>query len=106
VLREQGSHELTSAVHNDRGRLRGLAEGEAEFDRSERRFAAGPVITVPTVTLESDASAALYPAPNAYETRFSGKYSHRTIEGGSGDNLSQEAPEAFAQAIVDVDGAT
>jgi hypothetical protein len=61
---------------------------------------------VPTITLEVDADGASYPDPSAYEAKFSGKCSHRTIEGGTGYNLPQEAPEAFAEAIVGVDGAT
>jgi hypothetical protein len=61
---------------------------------------------VPTITLEGDANVAPRPNPSAYEAKFSGTYSHRTIEGGIGYNLRKEAPEALAQAIVDVDGAT
>jgi pimeloyl-ACP methyl ester carboxylesterase len=92
-------------IHNYRWRL-GLAEGEAEYDQFEQRLAKGPVITVPTITLEGDANGAPHPDPSAYEAKFSGKYSHRTIDGGIGHNLPQEAPEAFAEAIVDVDGVT
>jgi pimeloyl-ACP methyl ester carboxylesterase len=90
------------AIHNYRWRL-GLAEGEAEYDELEKRLAEGPVIDVPTITLEGDANGAFHPEPSAYAGKFSGKYSHRTIEGGIGHNLPQEAPEAFAQAVVDVD---
>ena len=100
-----GSHELTSAVHNYRWRLR-LAEGEAEYDQSEQRLAEVPVITVPAITLEGDANGAPHPDPSAYEAKFSGKYSHRTIDGGIGHNLPQEAPEPFAEAIFDVGGVT
>jgi pimeloyl-ACP methyl ester carboxylesterase len=63
----------------------------------------GPVITVPTITLEGDANGAPHPDPSSYAGRFSGRYSHRTIEGGVGHNLPQEAPEAFTQAVIDVD---
>ncbi len=90
------------AIHNYRWRL-GLAEGEARYDDLERQLADGPVITVPTITLEGDANGAPHPPPAAYAEKFSGSYSHRTIEGGIGHNLPQEAPEAFAQAVVDVD---
>jgi pimeloyl-ACP methyl ester carboxylesterase len=90
------------AIHNYRWRL-GLADGEAEYDELETRLAEGPVITVPAITLEGDANGAPHPDPSAYAAKFSGKYSHRTIEGGIGHNLPQEAPEAFAEAIVDVD---
>jgi pimeloyl-ACP methyl ester carboxylesterase len=90
------------AIHNYRWRL-GLAEGEAEYDELEKRLAEGPVITVPAITLEGDANGAPHPEPSAYAQKFSGKYSHRTIERGIGHNLPQEAPEAFAQAVVDVD---
>jgi pimeloyl-ACP methyl ester carboxylesterase len=89
-------------IHNYRWRL-GLAEGESEYDPLEERLANGPVITVPTITLEGDANGAPHPDPSAYAAKFVGSYSHRTIEGGIGHNLPQEAPEAFAQAVVDVD---
>ncbi|HET9712172.1 MAG TPA: alpha/beta hydrolase [Pyrinomonadaceae bacterium] len=89
-------------IHNYRWRL-GLAEGEQKYDDFERRLAQGPVITVPTITLEGDANGAPHPDPSAYAKKFSGKYEHRTITGGVGHNLPQEAPRAFAKAIVDVD---
>src|SRR3954452_4145191 len=89
-------------IHNPRWRL-GLAEGEARYDEPEKRLAEAPPITVPTITLEGDANGAPHPDPSAYAGKFSGEYSHRTIEGGIGHNLPQEAPEAFAGAIVDVD---
>jgi pimeloyl-ACP methyl ester carboxylesterase len=89
-------------IHNYRWRL-GLAEGEAQYDDLEQQLAAGPVITVPTITLEGDANGAFHPDPSAYAAKFSGEYSHRTIEGGIGHNLPQEAPDAFAQAVMDVD---
>lgn len=88
-------------VHNYRWRL-GLAEGEPKYDAFEKRLAEAPVITVPTITLEGDANGAPHPEPGAYAKKFSGKYSHRTITGGIGHNLPQEAPQAFAQAVVDV----
>jgi pimeloyl-ACP methyl ester carboxylesterase len=89
-------------IHNYRWRL-GLAEGEAEYDELEKRLAEGPVISVPAITLEGDANGAFHPEPSAYAGKFSGEYLHRTIEGGIGHNLPQEAPEAFAQAVLDVD---
>jgi pimeloyl-ACP methyl ester carboxylesterase len=89
-------------IHNYRWRL-GLAEGEAKFDALEKRLAEGPAITVPTITLEGDANGAPHPDPSAYARKFSGKYEHRTISGGIGHNLPQEAPRDFAQAVVDVD---
>ena len=58
-----------------------------------------PVITVPTITLEGDANGAPHPEPSAYAKKFSGKYAHRTIKGGIGHNLPQEAPQAFAEAV-------
>jgi pimeloyl-ACP methyl ester carboxylesterase len=90
-------------IHNYRWRL-GVAEGEAKYDDLEKRLAEGPVITVPTMTLEGDANGAPHVDASAYARKFSGKYSHRIIQGGVGHNLPQEAPKAFAQAIVDVDG--
>jgi pimeloyl-ACP methyl ester carboxylesterase len=90
-------------VHNYRWRL-GLAKGEARYDDIERRLAAGPAIPVPTITMEGDANGAPHPEPSAYRSRFTGKYDHRTITGGIGHNLPQEAPRAFAQAVLDVSG--
>ena len=89
-------------IHNYRWRL-ALAQGEPRYDDLERRLAQGPVITVPTITLEGDANGAPHPDPSAYAKKFSGKYAHRTITGGIGHNLPQEAPQAFAQAVIDVD---
>jgi pimeloyl-ACP methyl ester carboxylesterase len=89
-------------VHNYRWR-QGIAQGEAQYDELEKRLSAGPVITVPTITLEGDANGAPFPDPAVYRKKFSGKYAHRTITGGIGHNLPQEAPQAFAQAVIDVD---
>jgi pimeloyl-ACP methyl ester carboxylesterase len=89
-------------IHNYRWRL-GLAEGEAQYDGLEKQLAAGPVIAVPTITLEGDANGAPHADSSAYRAKFAGKYEHRTITGGIGHNLPQEAPQAFAQAVVDVD---
>ena len=83
--------------------LKGLAEGEAQYDDYETRLAAAPVITVPTITREGDSNGAPHPAPSAYAKKFSGPYEHRTISGGIGHNLPQEAPKAFAKAVIDVD---
>src|SRR5436853_2551987 len=91
------------SVHNYRWRL-GLAEGEPKYDDPEKRLAEGPDITVPTITLEGDANGAPHPDASSYAKKFSGSYAHRIITGGVGHNLPQEAPQAFAQAIVDVDG--
>jgi pimeloyl-ACP methyl ester carboxylesterase len=95
------SDHVAIVIHNYRWRL-GLAEGEAKYDDLEKRLAAGPIITVPTITLEGDANGAPHPEPGSYAKKFSGKYQHRTINGGVGHNLPQEAPQAFAQAVVDV----
>lgn len=89
-------------MHNYRWRL-GLAEGDAANDDLERRLAAQPKITVPTITMEGDANGAPHPDPASYAKRFVGKYQHRTLNGGIGHNLPQEAPQAFAQAIIDAD---
>jgi pimeloyl-ACP methyl ester carboxylesterase len=88
-------------IHNYRWRL-GLADGEDRYDDLERRLALSPVITVPTITLEGDANGAPHPEPAAYRDKFAGKYEHRTITGGVGHNLPQEAPQAFTQAVIDV----
>jgi pimeloyl-ACP methyl ester carboxylesterase len=92
---------VSIVIHNYRWRL-GLAQGEPKYDDLEKRLAAGPVITVPTITLEGDANGAPHPDPGSYAKKFSGKYAHRLITGGIGHNLPQEAPRAFAEAIVDV----
>jgi pimeloyl-ACP methyl ester carboxylesterase len=88
-------------IHNYRWRL-GLAQGESKYDGIEQRLAAGPTISVPTITLEGDANGAPHPQPAAYAKKFTGKYVHRDIGGGIGHNLPQEAPKAFAEAIVQV----
>ncbi len=93
---------VSIVIHNYRWRL-GLAEGEPKYDDLENRLAAGPDITVPTITLEGDANGAPHPDAGAYAKKFSGRYAHRIIKGGVGHNLPQEAPQAFAQAVVDVD---
>lgn len=90
-------------VHNYRWRL-ALAEGEPRYDALDKRLAELPVIAVPTITLEGDANGAPHPEPSAYAKKFSGRYAHRLIGRGIGHNLPQEAPTAFAQAVVDVDG--
>jgi len=90
-------------IHNYRWRI-GLAEGEPQYDDLERRLAGLPAIAAPTITLEGDANGAPHPDPSAYAGKFTGTYEHRTITGGIGHNLPQEAPQAFAQAITDVDG--
>jgi pimeloyl-ACP methyl ester carboxylesterase len=93
---------VANVIHNYRWRL-GLAEGESKYDAFEKRLAAFPVITVPTITMEGDANGAPHPDPEAYAKKFSGKYEHRLITGGIGHNLPQEAPHDFAQAVIDVD---
>lgn len=90
-------------VHNYRWRL-GLATGEKQYDALEQKLATAPAITVPAVTLEGDANGASHLAPAAYAARFTGKYAHHTLSGGVGHNLPQEAPKAFADAIVEADG--
>jgi pimeloyl-ACP methyl ester carboxylesterase len=88
-------------IHNYRWRL-GLADGASEYAELEERLAQGPVIGVPTITLEGDANGAPHPDPSSYAQKFSGTYSHRTIEGGIGHNLPQEAPQAFTEAVLEV----
>ncbi|HEX6653228.1 MAG TPA: alpha/beta hydrolase [Thermoleophilaceae bacterium] len=90
------------AIHNYRWRL-GLAEGDPDYDEPESRLAEAPPITVPAITLEGDANGAPHPEPSTYAEKFTGPYSHRTVEGGIGHNLPQEAPQDFADAVVEVD---
>jgi pimeloyl-ACP methyl ester carboxylesterase len=89
------------AIHNYRWRL-SLAEGEPAYDDLERQLASFPDIAVPTITLEGDANGAPHPEASSYAGKFRGKYEHRLIEGGIGHNLPQEAPQGFAQAVIDV----
>jgi pimeloyl-ACP methyl ester carboxylesterase len=88
-------------IHNYRWRL-GLVKGEAQYDDLEKRLATAPTIAVPTITMEGDANGAPHPDPAAYAKKFTGKYAHRNIGGGVGHNLPQEAPKAFADAVIDV----
>ena len=93
---------MAIVIHNYRWRL-ALAQGEPRYDDLEKRLAEAPVITVPAITLEGDANGAPHVDSSAYAKKFSGKYAHRTMTGGIGHNLPQEAPQAFAQAVIDVD---
>jgi pimeloyl-ACP methyl ester carboxylesterase len=88
-------------IHNYRWRL-GLAPGETKYDELEKRLAELPAIAAPAITLEGDANGAPHPDPKAYASKFSGKYAHRLVTGGIGHNLPQEAPQAFADAVIDV----
>jgi pimeloyl-ACP methyl ester carboxylesterase len=91
---------VSIVIHNYRWRL-ALADGEPKYADLDKRLAELPVITVPTITLEGDANGAPHLDPSAYAKKFSGPYEHRTITGGIGHNLPQEAPQAFAEAVID-----
>jgi pimeloyl-ACP methyl ester carboxylesterase len=93
---------VSIVIHNYRWRL-ALADGEPKYEALDKKLAEFPVITVPTITLEGDANGAPHAEPASYAKKFSGRYSHRVIKGGIGHNLPQEAPTAFAQAVIDVD---
>jgi pimeloyl-ACP methyl ester carboxylesterase len=95
------SDHVDIVIHNYRWRM-GLADGERRYDDLETKLALAPTIGVPTITLEGDANGAPHPEPAAYAGKFTGKYVHRTMSGGIGHNLPQEAPEAFAKAVVEV----
>ncbi|AIF48782.1 alpha/beta fold hydrolase [Dyella japonica] len=94
--------QVAITIHNYRWRL-GLAEGEAQYDALEKQLATLPDINVPTITMEGDDNGAPHPPASAYARKFTGKYEYRLITGGIGHNLPQEAPEAFAKAVIDVD---
>ena len=94
---------VSVVIHNYRWRL-GLADGESKYDGMEKRLAAGPVIRIPTITLEGDANGAPHADAKVYARNFSGRYVHRIIRGGIGHNLPQEAPQPFAEAVAEVDG--
>ena len=89
-------------IHNYRWRI-GIADGEPRYDDLEEKLAQGPVITVPTITLEGDANGAPHPEAASYREKFAGPYAHRVITGGVGHNPPQEAPRAFAEAVLEVD---
>ncbi len=93
---------VSIVIHNYRWRL-GLAAGDPKHDDLERRLADGPIISVPTITMESDANGAPHPDASSYAGKFSGKYAHRVVTGGVGHNLPQEAPQSFVEAVIDVD---
>jgi pimeloyl-ACP methyl ester carboxylesterase len=93
---------VSIVIHNYRWRI-GLVNGESRYDDLERRLAASPVITVPTVTMEGDANGAPHPEPESYRNKFVGKYVHRLVTGGVGHNLPQEAPREFVKAVIEVD---
>ena len=97
------SDHVDIVMHDYRWRL-GLADGERKYDELEKRLAALPAVTVPAITMEGDSNGAAHPPESAYRTRFTGKYDYRLIAGGVGHNLPQEAPQAFAQAVIDVAG--
>jgi len=96
------SDHVAIVIHNYRWRL-GLAEGESKYNKFEEELGQGAAIGVPTITLEGDANGAPHADPGSYANKFSGRYQHRIIAGGIGHNLPQEAPQAFAQAVIDVD---
>jgi pimeloyl-ACP methyl ester carboxylesterase len=87
-------------IHNYRWRL-GVASGEAQYDHLEKQLVTAPSISVPTITLEGDANGAPHPEPESYAARFTGRYVHRTVPGGVGHNLPQEAPGEFVRAAMD-----
>jgi len=99
---DNGDH-VAITIHNYRWRL-GLAQGEAKYEELEKKLAAAPQIAVPTITMEGDANGAPHPEPSAYAKKFSGRHEFRLITGGIGHNLPQEAPQAFAKAVIDVGG--
>ncbi|MET7670563.1 alpha/beta fold hydrolase [Micromonospora luteifusca] len=88
-------------IHNYRWRL-ALAPGESQYDAVEKRLAAKPKITVPSISMEGDANGAPHLEPSVYGKQFAGQYEHRTVGGGVGHNLPQEAPQAFADAVLEV----
>jgi len=89
-------------IHNYRWRL-GLADGEKKYDELELALAKAPAIMVTSISLEGDANGAPHSSPSSYAKKFTGKYFHKTITDGIGHNLPQEAPQAFAEAVVYAD---
>jgi pimeloyl-ACP methyl ester carboxylesterase len=105
ALSFNNSDHVSIVVHNYRWR-QGLTQGESKYDQYEKQLAEAPIITVPTITLEGDANGAPHQPESAYAKKFLGKYAQRTITGGIGHNLPQEAPKAFADAVIEVDAFT
>ena len=89
-------------IHNYRWRL-GLAEGESRYDEFEKHLAKSRTSKVPAITLEGDANGAPHPPEHSYAKKYAGKYIHKSIRGGIGHNLPQEAPKIFADAIIEID---
>jgi pimeloyl-ACP methyl ester carboxylesterase len=81
----------------------GLEPGETKYNDLEKKIATFPTISLPTITMEGDANGAPHADPKLYAKKYTGKYEHRNVTGGIGHNLPQEAPQAFAQAVIDVD---
>jgi len=102
ALSFNNSDHVDIVIHNYRWRL-DLADGESRYDEYEKFLADSPTIAVPAITLEGDANGAPHPTLASYDKKFSGKYKHKTITGGIGHNLPQEAPNAFVDAIIEVD---
>jgi pimeloyl-ACP methyl ester carboxylesterase len=96
------SDHVAIVIHNYRWRI-GVAEGESRYDDLEKKLAERPPVAVPAITMEGDANGAIHADPAAYRKQFSGRYEHRVITGGVGHNMPQEAPDAFAKAVIDVE---
>ena len=75
---------------------------DPQYDHLEKRLFAAPVIAVPTITIASDFDGAAADG-TSYRKMFSGKYSHQIFK-GIGHNVPQEAPRAFAEAVIEIDG--
>jgi len=98
----ENADQVDIVIHNYRWRI-GSADGEPQYDDLEEKLAQGPLITVPTITLEGDANGAPHPEAASYREKFTGPYAHHVLTGGVGHNPPQEAPRAFADAVVQVD---
>jgi pimeloyl-ACP methyl ester carboxylesterase len=91
-------------IHSYRHRF-GQASGDPQYADLQRRLASLPAISVPSVTLDGDSDGVL-PASDgrASASKFVGRRVHRVVP-GAGHNVPQEAPEAFAAAVIEVLGA-
>lgn len=88
-------------IHSYRHRF-GLVDGDPLFDDMEKRLASAPPISVPTITLEGEADGVIPVAGRqAGPSRFTGRHENRIIP-NVGHNFPQEAPEAFAKAVLDI----
>ena len=89
------------AIHSYRHRF-GNADGDPRYAELEKRLAAMPPITLPAVTLDGDSDGVIAAGDgSASAAEFAARRIHRVVK-GAGHNIPQEAPEAFAAAVMEL----